>query len=280
MNQQIERVKSTLREEFLTNNELENPLERLNGATKIVETTISDFKKFIEDHRFENNTEEIEFFKIIKPEVLAHKIEEVIKYNLLINKPIDTSELQTKYYEEQLNGFQGFFRLNSFHYQYYKNGLTELDTLFFLRSSGPLSIPLADNPETDKEFSTPMSYLFAKFIAYECVQYFILEQLAALKYPGINLLKKSGDGIEDLKWTGDAINIVELAYGLWLTGQLNNGNASLNQIVRWLETNLHVSIGIVQRRFAEIGRRKRLSVTKFIDQMRDKIRKKIENDQE
>ena len=122
-----------------------------------------------------------------------------------------------------------------------------------------------------------MSYLFAKFIANEHAQYFILEQMTPLKYPEFNKLPKTANHINDLKWTGDSINIVELAYGLWLTGQLNNGNASLNQIVKWLETNLYVKIGIVQRRFSEIGQRKRLSPTKYIDQMRDTILQKIES---
>jgi hypothetical protein len=82
------------------------------------------------------------------------------------------------------------------------------------------------------------------------------------------------DGIE-IKWTGDVINVIELAYGLWLTGQINNGNASLNQIVRWLEKNLSVSIGIAQRKFSEISRRKRISITKYLDQMKDAIIRKI-----
>ena len=101
--------------------------------------------------------------------------------------------------------------------------------------------------------------------------------MTPLKYPEFNKLPKTANHINDLKWTGDSINIVELAYGLWLTGQLNNGNASLNQIVKWLETNLYVKIGIVQRRFSEIGQRKRLSPTKYIDQMRDTILQKIES---
>jgi hypothetical protein len=73
------------------------------------------------------------------------------------------------------------------------------------------------------------------------------------------------------------INVIELAYGLWLTGQINNGNASLNQIVRWLEKSLSVSIGIAQRKFSEISRRKRISITKYLDQMKDAIIKKIES---
>jgi hypothetical protein len=112
-------------------------------------------------------------------------------------------------------------------------------------------------------------------MACEHIQYYILEQIAQLKHPEMQQ-NKSYTQTFDLTWTGDAINIVELAYGIWLTGQLNNGNASLNQIVKWLESSLHINIGVIQRRFIEIERRKRISVTKFIEQMKEAIIKKIE----
>jgi hypothetical protein len=171
--------------------------------------------------------------------------------------------------------------MNSFYYQYFKNGFKELDHVFFLRNAAPLTIPILEIPGQIKVFCPPVSYIFAKFFAYENVQRYILEQISGLKIAGvISSLQKHAAHAPEVKWTGDVINLTELAYGLWLTGQLNNGNASLNQIVSWLEINLSVSIGIAQRKFSEISRRKRLSVTKFIDQMHDAIRKKIEDDYE
>jgi hypothetical protein len=278
MNPEIEKIRSKLCDDLLEIRGIKNPLERLNTALKAVDQVISELKEFISQYQFKDDEEEIDFFKNIKPEILAFRIEEGLKYNLMINKPIGTIEIQLKYFEEELNARQSFFRMNNFHYQYYKNVFTSLDNNYFLRRSGPLPVPIADIPEPDTEFSTPMSYLFSKFIAYEHMQYYILEQMALLKHPEFTMLHQTTDHAMDLKWTGDSINVVELAYGLWLTGQLNNGNASLNQIVRWLETNLHVTIGIVQRRFTEIAKRKRLSITKFIDQMRDSIFKKIDSD--
>ena len=278
MNTQIENLRSKLNEDLLANQEIENHLERLTSDLKIIEQVITELREFVKADKLKDEQEEIDFFKNIKPEILALKLEAGLRYNLTINKPINTNEIQITYYDEELKALQSFLRLNTYHYQYYKNGFKNLDALYFLRNAEPLPAPIAETPESDTEFSTPMSYLFAKFMAFEHIQYYILEQMAQLKYPDLNLQSKKTEGISELKWTGDSINLVELAYGLWLTGQLNNGNASLNQIVRWLETNFHVTIGIVQRRFSEIVRRKRLSLTKFIDQMRDSILKKIDSD--
>jgi hypothetical protein len=278
MNSVILNLKNTLDENLLASKSQDGPLERLNSVLKNLDNTMFEITRYLREHSFDTSTEEIDFYKVVKPQILAHRIEEGLRYSLVINKPIGTNEIQLNYFEAELKALQSFFRLNSFYYQYYRNKFSELDRLFFLRNAGPLTVPITEIPAIlEGEFSPPMSYLFAKFLAYENVQYFILEMIAELKNPEI---KKGiiSPGNSDLKWTGDSINIVELAYGLWLTGQLNNGNASLNQIVRWLESNLHVSIGIVQRRFDEIGRRKRLSPTRFIDQMRENILQKIEGE--
>lgn len=278
MNPIIQNLKLALNEKLITSKSLDNPLERLIYVLKNIDDSIAGIREFLKGYTFITSQEEIEFFKYVKPEILSYRIEEGLRYNLTVNKPIGTTDIQLIYFEEELKALHSFFRMNAFYYQYYRNKFSELDSVFFLRNSGPLTVPIADiivPPEA--EFSTPMSYLFSKFIAYENAQYYILEQIAELQNPGGKKIAITNEAT-DLKWTGDSINVVELAYGLWLTGQLNNGNASLNQIVRWLESNLHVSIGIIQRRFDEIGRRKRLSPTRYIDQMRDNILQKIDNE--
>ena len=280
MNQHIEKLRSELFEELFEVSGIVNPLGKLTSVSKVIESKLNELNQFLLTYRFTDEDEEILFFKITKPEMVALRIEEVMRYSLQINKPIGTSEVQLKYFDDELKALQSFFRMNSFHYQYYRTGVNDLDRTYFLRNAEPLSMPLADMNEGDKAVSTPMSYLFAKFIAYEHIQYFILEQITPLKFPELNAKSKGDLQTIEMKWTGDSINIVELAYGIWLTGQLNNGNASLNQIVKWLEVNLHINIGIVQRRFTEIERRKRLSPTKYIDKMKETIMQKIESGNE
>jgi len=275
MNNAIKKIRADLNEQLFEIETLDNGLDKLNKLLAAIDKAIAEINTIVEDIQFDDQQEEISFFKYQKPELLARRIEEVMRYNLTVNAPIGTAESRIKYFEDELKARRSFFRMNNYHYQYYKNGLTDMDQLYFVRSAGPLTIPVAEFSEIENEVSTPMSYLFAKFMAYENIQYFILEQIALIRFPE-SQVKNVGQSSE-LKWTGDSVNIVELAYGIWLTGQLNNGNASLNQIVRWLETTLQISIGIIQRRFNEIERRKRLSPTKFIDQMKSAIMQKIDS---
>ena len=277
MNQHLEKIKSDLNENLSELNHMEIGLDRLIQVLKITDEAKMAVSKLSENLQFSDEKEEVHFFKQFTPELLASGMEEVMKYHIHKNVPIGTDESKLKYYEDELKARKSFFRMNSFHYQYFKSGFSDLDHIYFLSGARPLSVPLADFWESGNEFSTPMTFLFAKFIAYEHLQYYILEQIAQITHPEMQQSKNTSQAFE-LKWTGDSVNIVELAYGIWLTGQLNNGNASLNQIVRWLETSLHISIGIIQRRFSEIERRKRLSFTRFIDQMKDAVLKKIDND--
>lgn len=274
MNPQIERMQSALDADLLNLESMEAGSEKFGKILSTIDVVVKELNRLLSELTFESVDEEIYFFKYTKPEILARRIEEVMRYHLLLNVPIGTTELRIKYYDDELKARQSYFLMNSYHYQYFKYGLSELDHVYFLRNAGKLTVPVAEFTEIETEFSTPMTYLFAKFLAYEHIQYYILKQIALLKFPDIP--PKTSHETE-LKWTGDSVNIVELAYGIWLTGQLNNGNASLNQIVRWLEAELQVSIGIIQRRFSEIERRKRLSQTKFIDKMKEAILQKIES---
>ena len=277
MDQQLEDIKLVLSEGLLELHEMEQGLERLNLALKTIDSAIAGVNQVRDNLKFTDLDEEIYFFKYFQPELLASRIEEIMKYHIHMHIPIATEASRIRYYEEEIKARKSFFRMNNFHYQYFKTGMTELDRSYFLADAAPLSVPAADLSEFGNQFSTPMTYLFAKFIAYERIQYYLLEQIAQIMHPELKPVP-SAQQATDLRWTGDAVNIVELAYGIWLTGQVNNGNASLNQIVRWLESSLQVSIGIIQRRFSEIERRKRLSVTKFIDQMKEAILRKIDKD--
>ncbi len=83
-----------------------------------------------------------------------------------------------------------------------------------------------------------------------------------------------------MRWTGDTIYLAELGYGIYLTRQLNGGTATLTDIFQWLEESLNVTIGKPSKRLAELKARKRLSQTKYTDEMKDSIRNKIERDDE
>src|SRR5690606_36297553 len=69
-------------------------------------------------------------------------------------------------------------------------------------------------------------------------------------------------------WSGNKIELVELAYGLYHSKRINGGNAELGEIISWLESSLNTDLGQAYRMFIDISRRKLVSHTKFLDEMK------------
>ncbi len=260
------------------NTDISDPIEQLKSSIDLIQKNLKELKEKIKKQPFTDQKEEIYFFKKVKPLLYSDKIFEFEKYQIEFNKPKGTPETVIIYYEAELKYLERFFKLNSFYYQYYRSGLVELDHLYFLRSTSLTSKFMHEVQDHDSEFSTPLDYLFAKFIAYERLQTMIIQQIMRLQAPtGFNIAGKEGNA-NSLQWTGDSINLVEIAYGIWLTGQLNNGNASISEIIRCLEDAFKVNIGRAHRRWTEISQRKRSSYTKFIDRMKESVLERIDNE--
>ncbi|HZY37567.1 MAG TPA: RteC domain-containing protein [Mucilaginibacter sp.] len=273
---QYEMILAALRSSIaLLDGEHITPLERLKQTLLLTSEKINEIKKEVVQNGFSSTDEEIHFFKFVKPAFYALQIYEVDIYNLTTNVPPGTSEMQKAFYEQELLYLFRLFRTNAFHYQYFRSGARELDAQYFTREGRPGDIPVLELADPFPGFSTPLDYLFAKFIAAERLQHVLIDKLTVLYGHGPG---KSAKSVPKLKWTGDTINLVEIAYGIWLTNQINDGRASMAEITRWLEEIFEVHIGDPNRRWQDIARRKSISPTKYLDLTISEIAKRIDNE--
>jgi len=114
-------------------------------------------------------------------------------------------------------------------------------------------------------------------MAFERLRDYLLEKL---KEPGPSETGLSAPVKTAWKWTGEQVNLVELAYGLYYTGQLDNGNVEVKDIVALLEQVFNIKLKSAYHTFGNIRRRKMLSPTKFLDRMRNAIRQRVDEDLE
>jgi len=257
-----------------------SPLTKFNSSIGIIREALKKLKVYFDDHPV-TQQEEIHFFKHIKPGIYRWKIYYSELYTIEENLPTGSVDEQINYLKQEHYHIERFFLQYQFQYQYYKLDATELDTLYFVRAVDIQSTLLPNVPELDPAFSTSCDYLFSKIKAYELLKDWIKTRL--------NYLKKSPLSIENIiqgevpggiRWTGDVINLAELGYGLYHTSQLNNGSAGIGEIFRWLENVFGVTIGIPAKRFGEIRSRKRVSRTKFIDEIKEVLERKLEKEDE
>jgi hypothetical protein len=259
----------------LLDGEAIKPIERLKHTLPLISGILNDIKKEVLENGFPSVEAEIHFFKFVKPAFYALQIYEVDLYNLSANAPVGTDEMLKSYYEQELLYVFRTFRIHPFHYQYFRTSARELDTAYFTREGKPGDIPILELPEVFPGFSTPLDYLFAKFITAERMQHLLIDKLTVLYGRGP---VKSTKIVPKLKWTGDTINLVEIAYGIWLTNQINDGQASMAEITRWLEEIFSVHIGDPNRRWQDIARRKSISPTKYLDLTISEINKRLDNE--
>jgi len=258
--------------------EVDNPLERLVQNLKLIRHYLDELKQMTLQSPFEHELEEIHLFKYIKPAFYCYHIYCREMYTIETALPFGNIERQVVFLEDELAYVERYFKKYAFLYQYYKLDANELDGTFFVRGKEVQTILLPNVPELDPSFSTSCDYLFSKFRAFEMLKTWLQEKISDLR--GDPLADSNAIPTHGLRWTGDSINLVEIAYGWYFTGEINNGNAGIGEIVKMLEKVFKITIGKPSRRFAEIRQRKRLSNTQYIDQMKASIAKKLYDDDE
>lgn len=258
--------------------EIDNSSDQsITGQRKLRVQTASNFlsllKEKVLDYSFASPEEEIHFFKVIKPKFSSLLIFYSNVERLEIDKP-EGGVLHLKdYYESELKTIKRFFEGNRQIYAYYRSEDDDLDRQLFLRG-------VSDTPrwlckirvDQDERFSTAGDYLYARIIATEQIARYLERAIT-----GVDFHPFAGDDI-DTTWTGESINLLEMAYGIYQTAQVNNGKIGLAELVRKFEKVFNVNIGRPYRRFSEIKQRKRLSRTKYLDEMAKSINKKIDDE--
>jgi hypothetical protein len=256
-----------------------DPLTKLTTALKPIRQALKKLKSYLDDHPFSSQAEEIKFFKYIKPDFYCWQIYFSELYTIEANIPFGDTESQRLNFENELVYVERFFKQYSFHYQYYKLNANELDSLYFIRGVDNSGVLMPNVPDLDPNFSTSSDYLFSKIKAFEMLREWLNERIVYLKKNPLSTYQANAD-TQEMRWTGDSINLAELAFGIHRSGQLNNGTASIGAIFRWLEDKFQISIGIPSKRLSEIRRRTTISRTRYLDEMIEAVIQKLDKEDE
>ncbi|MDB5024936.1 MAG: RteC protein [Mucilaginibacter sp.] len=279
MNEYITKLNNSLQEELSIYSEPGVPLiKKLNGALTSVRETLAKLKQHVIEHPFRNEQEEIDFFKHQKPKFVAEQLYLIELTMIQTTRPPYDSETIRCFFTQELQAVRRFFDQHKLLYQYFQADASDMDLVLFLRGRRPSDVLLPEMPDLDGEFSAAGDFIFAKFVALERLQDYLLDELQSIDWSKAKQIAGPEAELTRLKWTGESINLVELAYGIWLTGQINYGNATITEILEWLEIHLQIRIGLAFRRWFSISKRKRVSQTKFIDQLKAAVLKRLDDE--
>lgn len=240
----------------------------------------NELREFVRTTPFANNAEEILFFKYKKPMLLGHLLYFYKILRIESQRPIEVEELDA-YYGKQQEELKLFFDRHIAFFQYYRSGVTHLDGYYFLRGKQDSIVDIdLCHFDDDTTFSTGYDHLVARIMAMEMLYAFLSARRTCLRKNGmeehLEMLKSKGS----YKWTGNSIELVELVYGLNEMGCINDGEAPIHELAAFAGALFGVDIRDCYSAYTDMKRRKNDSRTYFLDKMRERLNKRMEQDDE
>lgn len=251
------------------------PAQLRETSLTYINEAIQELKEMVIHHTFRDEQEEINFFKHIKPKFTSLLIFHARLALIEIKRPAGSLKDIRRHYERELLLIRIFHDHHVQLYQYLRAEATFLDAKLFVRGSCDLPYHYATTAvDSDTRFTTYYDYVIARIQANEQLRAYLTRALQELETG--NLPADAPEERKDLRWTGSKVHLIELAYGLYESGHINNGTAGVLEIASRLEALFQVSLGNVYRTFQEIRQRKKDSRTKFLDLMRQKLEARMD----
>ena len=256
-------------------------LERIKQIIDVIQTSLTLLKRAVAEYQFQNPEEEIQFFKVWKPQISGLLMFYIRLYQIEKNRVGKSLSAQCKYLKMELENIQKSFLNNSF-YDYYRAGQTELDNQYFIRENYDiLSDVHCHLLDRDSSFTTLHDSSVAEIIANNRLAEYLSAQIEYVSDEIDSLSDKlhlKFTSIVDsklLQWTDSKVALVEFIYAIYAGKCFNNGNTSLKDIAFCCETLFNIEIGDFYRIFLEIRNRKK-SRTQFLDKLKEQIIKMMD----
>lgn len=248
-------------------------------SIKAIKETLNQLKEFVKEHKFENETEEVQFFKKNKPEIFSQLIYFVKIFNIESRRPLGSSEIQKKYLKQELRKLTFFFNSHLEFYQYYRMNSNYLDEKYFVRGKEDLHL-YQDSLMfyVDPDFSTTHDYMVAKILAHDRLEVYLNKELETLsiKSSNPNWEQLGILGSSQLQWTDSKTSLIELIYALYATGSINNGRMDIRELAAFFEQAFNLKLNDLYRTYLEI--KIRSAPTKYIDTLKTALLKKMDED--
>jgi len=251
-------------------------LHSIPPIIKLLEEMFNRLRTFIVDYTFENENEEIRFFKEIKPQLFSKLIYYQTIYRIEAMRPNGSDEVQEKYIEKELDRLKDYFDQNLDFYQYYRTKCSHLDKLFFTRGES-LSYPNLESfyYERDPNFSSHCDFKVTSILANDLLRIYLKADILKLKEHDSHVKEIQFPKIKET-WTRSKVDLVELIYAICETNCFNHGKISLKRLADYFGNVFNVDLGNPYHTYVEI--RDRNQRTSFLDELKANLTAKMDGD--
>ncbi|MDR7131669.1 hypothetical protein J2X69_004033 [Algoriphagus sp. 4150] len=246
-----------------------NPLVMIESSYFLVDRTIQELKEGMKELEFQDEEEEIEFFKVYMTEFLSRSqfLSELFQIESERSGMVNQSDdfFYSDKMEEVKKYFQRYAALNN----YLIMGKSYLDRVYFLRGSeAPLIYPDLFRHTIDSSFCTVYTLHFARLKAMEKLMNYLSKKVREVKAE----VGKTSGSIQQasLLWTGSKVDLVELIYALKTTSVVNHGSVTVADLAAALGDFFGKELKGYYKTFEEI-RGRRNSKTFFLDRCKSSL---------
>ncbi len=252
-------LQGRMKSELQNLNADQDEIIKIGKTQNFIRELIRELKSFARNYKFQSQTEEIQFFKEVKPIFLSQYFYYKQIFAIRLSDSFKDVKSRQTHYHNLLKRLEAYVRKNMAFYEYCMSGSDFMDTHYFTRQH--------TNPKTlnwDENFSNGYDIKLAKILSNELVKNHIFK-----------LLNQSDMVQPFLTWTGSKTDLIELIYALHLAEVFNNGAADIKQIADAIQVVFDTNLGNYYRVFQQIRIRKS-GQTNFIDQLRSKLVQKMD----
>ncbi|MDL2141676.1 RteC domain-containing protein [Flavobacterium tructae] len=231
---------------------------------------LSSMKNYVLEHHFTKESEEIEFFRIIKPQILGKLIYYNKVYRIETSCPVSSGKMYYKYFSGELQQLKNEYKehiLNSDFYRYYRSGRTDRDHDFF--QLGKINLHTGLNSfifEVDTQFSTYYDYKVSRIIANELLYNYLIVKINPVDQPD----RVGGKSDENMIWTESKNALIELIYALYISGAISHGKIGVRKISSVFQLLFRTQLGDIHHAFHRMKDRTG-NRTLFLDQLKSSV---------
>lgn len=262
MENYFSKLMSELHSETLKINSLDKiTLEQSEKCKLIALECYQRLQDFTATYEFQSEQEEIEYFKLYKPQIVSELIFYYKVSKMLKRIPLGSKKSKKKYINRELKKIESFYDSNIELINYYRSENTHFDSIYFLRKNISTDIiPVSRLLDTDKNHTTNGSYIIAQMLTNIKLNQFLEKEYLKLDKDE-NTIEKSKSLNSDFFWTAPKVALTELIYALFCKGVVDNGEVEIKQLVKEFELFFNVELGDPYRHFVNIKQRKKSNTT-------------------
>ena len=214
-------------------------VSKAQEAYLILGKAFKQLKEFILTYDFNDEEEEIYFFKETKPRLCFRLIYYRKVFNIELNRPAGI-EKQRAYLNEFLDDINRYNAKRLDFIRYYRSGSTHLDSLYFLKGKTDVEQYLETfSYEFDPDFSTNCDFKVAKILSNDILSAYLMHEIELQNDTGLKIGSSSFPS-NKMSWKGGKTELQEQIYAWDSAGTF--GDVPLTQLYNYIQNVFNIQL--------------------------------------